>query len=405
MIGRTLLIPLLIGKVLDVIRRTYGYFSTWTLQDTSGAVAVADNVAVDLGRNVVINGDMETGDPPDNWVTSGDGTISSEGIIIHSGSASLKYVKGSTSGIGDRSFYYQATGLALGSDYIFDAWVHLPSTGGASTAQILAGTSPAGGFVPETDSTTITDTWVMLTITFTATAATMYLVVVNSTGDSPGDISYCDDVTLKQTDILASSAYSTPGDNPLDGDHTGVAVGQPGQFNVQYVAEYDGIGAVTDKTSAEYNSVYDATTDFCRSIAVRKSTWDTTERVIFYDYVDANNYIKVYTSTTQDQIVFEFMAGGTLEQITYDSNGSTDMMLLDCGRSGSNFIARVNAAVVGTEAIAGTFVGNFTLNLLGAESTTPTKVHLGDLAYDQHYFEYPSDSEMQRIVDSMGIPA
>jgi hypothetical protein len=169
------------------------------------------------------------------------------------------------------------------------------------------------------------------------------------------------------------------------------------------MVEDDGATTYTDYLSAEYNSIVDLTADWCISIAIKKATWDAVLRYILNLYVDANNYTALYTSATLNEVVGEFMAGGVLEQITWDSSGSTDLMNIDIGRDSGNFKMRVNGVNVGSEAIAGTFVGNFTIMVGGAKNTTPQNVNLGKRAYRVNYNEYPSDTEMVRVKNSMGI--
>jgi len=210
--------------LIPLIRSMDGLVGYWPLDDPSGSAIRCINPALAVGRNVVVNGDMETGTPPDNWSTPGDGTLSSEAVIVHGGSVSLKYEKGSTAGIADRSWSHTLTNLRVSGSYTLTAWVYIPSTSGASVVQMLCGTAVAGGFVAESDSTTDTDAWTELTFTFVATAATMYIVFINSVADSTGDITYTDDVTLTQLNIAASTAF--PGAELItDGDMEAVGVG------------------------------------------------------------------------------------------------------------------------------------------------------------------------------------
>lgn len=209
-------------------------------------------------------------------------------------------------------------------------------------------------------------------------------------------------VITKQTNILASSAFSTPGDNPLDGDDTGTTPGVAGNGRIRFMKSDDGATSYTDRLSAEYNSLQNPTA-FTKMIAIRKSVWDTTERYILHDYIDVNNWDAIYTSTTQDQVVFEHRAGGITEQITWDSSGVTNIILLDMGVVSGVFKARVNGVNIGSETIAGTQVGNLTIATLGAKNTTPTNVHLGDRAYAELFGAYIPDTDSLAIARSMGV--
>jgi hypothetical protein len=361
--------------ILDVLYRTTGYLAVWDEQETSGAVAVADNIAVP-GEGV-----LESSRYPgaEELSTAGaSGTATAANWTVNTGTPSNPSV-----GI-LRNTFNGTTFPRLTQDVI---------TPGVSY-QFVAQARGDGTGIPR----------------FMNNGVVLWLGT-SSTDWQDVNIQFIagnDDVWLSSVLLVAGYTewrnISVKPANPLNGDHTAVAVGQTGQYRVPIVVEDDGATTYTDFLSTEYNSIYDPTQDFTKYSLMRKTTWDTTERYLFYDYVDANNYTAVYTSTIQDQVVGEFMAGGVLEQITWDSAGSTDLMLIDIGRDSGVFKMRVNGTLVGSEAIAGTFVGNFTIMVGGAKSTTPTNVHLGQRAYMGNNSAYIPDAEMLAVVQSMGIP-
>jgi hypothetical protein len=397
---------------LGTIKSISGYLVSWPLQETSGSVAVADNVAVDLGRQLLTEdftaGLWETSsatiDDLDSFSTVGGGGVRANDAAIANNKTYTMRIKGTTttttlrvrnftgannygpvlSGTFDETFTFTANGDGI---YLIHITAGTTDIDWANTyikqTDILASSAypgpekvTNGGFDTDTDwikSVGITisggevhfndavggaglqqdigaETGKRYRIYYEVTAKTsgnLFLsgsgftestLLDTSVGEHWVELPAEDDqnlyfITQGGVGFIGSlDNVSTREANPLNGDHTGVAVGQTGQYRVPILVTDDGVTSNTDFLSAEYNSAYDASIDFTKMSLLRKTTWDTTERYLFYDYVDANNYVTIYTSTTQDQVVWEIMAGGTLEQITWDSGGSTSMMLLDIGR-------------------------------------------------------------------------
>lgn len=186
---------------------------------------------------------------------------------------------------------------------------------------------------------------------------------------------------------------STRTANPLNGDHVGVLLGQPGNSQTVMV-EYDGATAYTEFNSGgEFNSILDPTS-FSEGIFVQKDTWDAAERDFISYTVDANNYIRIGNTTTPGQLRLEHMAGGTLEQVLYTLGTITDMFFVMITVESGVMKAWVNGAQVGSnQAVAGTFVGNFATMVIGARNDTPTNGHLGRAAYSQHFDGEISEAE------------
>ena len=139
-------------------------------------------------------------------------------------------------------------------------------------------------------------------------------------------------------------------------------------------------------------------------ILINKSTWDTAQRYLTREWIDGDNEISIYTTTTAGQIAFEYEAGGTLEQILYASGSPTGRLLLDIGRDSGVFKARVNGVNVGSETIAGTYSkAGPAISIIGAASTGPSAVHLGNAAYMTDFTGYVPDADMLRIARSMKV--
>jgi hypothetical protein len=359
--------PLL--SIDNTLRSIPGYLVSWPLQETSGAVAVADNVAVALGRELFVK-DFTAGlwaaaaatiDDLDSFTSPTGGGVRADDSSISVGKTYVMRVKGTTSA------------------------PQITIVNHSNTAHYK--TITGSGAFDES---------------FSFTASTANGIYIRNSNTGTTDIDWAN-TTIKQTNILASSAYTTPGDNPLDGAHTGVSVGQAGQYKIPVMAEYDGALSQTNKTSAEYNSSY-TPDEFTRAIVMRKTTWDATERWIFQDWVDANSFIGIRDSTTVGTIEFVYKQGGTEYVVPWVSGSPTNSKLLDLSVSGGVMEGRVNGVSQGTIAIGAAIVGNFAVNMLGAEHDG-TNVHLGFLAYDEHYTSKTTDADMVRVANSMGIPS
>jgi hypothetical protein len=161
-----------------------------------------------LGSEEVINGDMEAGVPvlgSTGYITTG-ASIALSTEQAHSGTQSLKVIDtNALAGAGTR--FLDAGGLpALGAGtYEYEVWVYLPS-GQTITGLRMAIMSGAGS-VTTLDTTTVLDTWVMLSGTFTDVAAPQRVSWVYGLNDTNiGDFWYTDDISIKEV-ITAGNEF------------------------------------------------------------------------------------------------------------------------------------------------------------------------------------------------------
>lgn len=186
----------------------------WDFQEPSGAVAVAYNSPLALGRDLVINGDFAnwTGDDPDNWTVAGEVGADPEVSEVGSGQS-----HGGV-GTGACNLFSSATAvspqirgealLAVGKTYkitivisAIAGTITLRELGGGELVEVIASTG------------TFNFTW---TASVTAIQVQGTSAAVNATIDS---------ITIQQTGILASSAYpgaeelSEAGDGTADKDN------------------------------------------------------------------------------------------------------------------------------------------------------------------------------------------
>lgn len=114
----------------------------FTADTWDGAWSVAGGVlvpSVTLGSELVTNGDMETGDPPDGWVAV-NATISAD-IDAHTGTQALRVALTSA---GARA-YNSVSSLDIGSFLIFEGWGKINA--GSSAFAWVYGTSGGNYFI------------------------------------------------------------------------------------------------------------------------------------------------------------------------------------------------------------------------------------------------------------------
>ncbi len=324
--------------------------ATWILQETSGDVAGATNDALALGRGSVINGEFAT--DISGWVAWLTPTT------LEWSAGRLHFVGDISDGANQANPRETSKTYAISFDYeVISGSMRIVATG-LVTSGSLTGT---GTFSNSYTATTSGD------------ENTIFQALANGTEF------YIDNVSVKQTNILASSMYADPANNPFSGAVTGASI-VSGAGKIQYARSFDGTNDFIDIYSAELNSSTDPT-DFSIGVFAQKDTWDATERDLLSFTVDANNYIRVTDTTTAGTLQWDIMAGGVLESITHVTDSPSGWFYVDVTVTGGNLIATYNGSQVGSTAVAGTFVGNFATMILGARNDTPTNVHLGKLAY------------------------
>jgi len=170
----------------------------WAQDETTGSVAYVYNTALATGRNVLIDGDMETVGVA-AWTAVSSATLTKETGTPHGGSNVLRVAYGGTAiprarqAIVQQGRSYRVQGYARG-DGTFEPSVNL------GTVVIWTGTSSTSWQAFDT----------------TQTVSGSENIDLKSNANAAGYVEF-DDVTVTQTDILASSAY--PGAELLtDGD-------------------------------------------------------------------------------------------------------------------------------------------------------------------------------------------
>jgi hypothetical protein len=381
------------------MQRTNGYLVSWPLQELTGAVAVADNIAVDLGRETVVNNGNPftfTGDDLDSWTEINESAPNR--VITECGSGEDRTGAGTGS-------------VCLYSDSATSAQIRQDDLIAGRTYQIIAVCSFFNDLGSGSVKVQGASNAASAVLQITGVGTFQKTITVPTTGACRAQVSNAeatfDSLSFKQTDILASSA----GLGLLDGDHTAVAVGQTGQYRIPIVASYDGATSYTDIDSAELNSIFDPTkgTLMVAARVANAGVWtDGGLRMLTFLSVDSNNWIFIRKTNTANQIAFEYRAAGVSEFVLDTSlSGGTDLFSVTLTwEYPGNMVAYINACQVGSpQAIAGVWAGNLAAAILGAAETVPTQVWHGDLAYPTLFNEPLTQPEIAAINRSMGIPS
>lgn len=150
--------------------------------------------------NFMINPGVEVN--ASNWTNPNGSTVARDTSMFHSGIASLKAtMPAATSTLVGSGYLLGSTAvpsiLAANTTYTFSAWVYVPAattTGILSTVQGTGYTSRING-APSV--TTIKDTWVRLTNSFTTgTSGNINIYFINASTTIAGQIFYIDDAML-----------------------------------------------------------------------------------------------------------------------------------------------------------------------------------------------------------------
>lgn len=380
-----LLDPLLGFRKLDnVLQVPDDFRNAWFMQELSGAVAGATNVAVALGRELVINGDFAdwTTDNPDGWTIAGEVGADPEASEVGTGEGHGGI------GTGFANLFSSATNFKpeLRQDIL--------AVGKTDTCTININTATSGAIYVRSGTDVIlgpTSTLGDNTFTFTATSVQFKVAVFAA----PTDITI-DNVSVKQTNIAAN-------DSNLDGAHTGISR-TTGNRQIPVMAEDDAATSFTNLlTDKTHNSILDPA-QFEIHIVGQKDTWDTTKRYLISHIVDAGNWIKIGTSATEGFVFWEYRAGGVTHSATLDVSSTTALFDIGMAVKSGALHPLYNAEQVGSDvSITNPYVGNHVSMVLGAENTTPNGVHRGSRAYYQEYSDVLTSSQRLRILRAEGI--
>ena len=246
------------------------------------------------------------------------------------------------------------------------------------------------------------------TFSFTATATGIRF---QNTSAGTTDIDW-PNTTIKQTDIAASSDFSTPGDNPMDGRNTAAAVGQAAGGNLGYGYTFDGATSFVDNYSAALNSKLNPAAG--TAIAFAKvsggGVWtDGSFRRILTWRTDANNRALIFKANTNNRLEASFVAGGVFKTIANTSFSPTDYFMVAITwdtSGGGQFKLYLDGVQFGaTQTGIGTWVGNLdsTRTNIGASITTPAEVWDGDIAHVGIANRVLSATEINDIWDRSGL--
>jgi hypothetical protein len=359
-----------IGNLAEVIQGTNGALAYWGLQETEGTVAFAWNRA---------NG--TTG-----WLAN-NAVLASETTIVFQGTRSLKLTRA-----GGNAVAYQTLGSASGKSWLIEVWGYNPTAGGSANIQIRAGSVPGTDDVGNSTSV-LKDQWVKLSLIIEPGIATVYIGFGLS--GAAVEYVYYDNATVREA-------------NPLDSVITSATVGQPGQGNIPYVYNFDGINDFVDIYSTELNTILD-TSKGSLIIVARLSAvaWaDGVFRRAISLQADVNNQLIIQKRAGANEFSVTYLAGGTNKTITWTGETSTDlnMWTMTWDTTADEVNGYRNSVLESTLNGLGVWAGN-----LGATTTNigttdqASNFFLGDLTYAILADEALTQSEISAIYQALGI--
>ena len=234
---------------------------------------------------------------------------------------------------------------------------------------------------------TISTDWQTVNIEFVSTDNEVRLRSVTGTGSE-----YTEWRNLSATEA-----------NPLNGDDVGTTPGVAMGRNLGKL--FDGSTALIDISSAELNSMLNFATGSA-GVPVEMdsaSVWvDGVLRYVLYLYGDANNYITIAKSPTNDSLVFALKSGGTEYTNTYDVTALDGVFVPWITWDGSAVTFSVNNTLLETFGAIGTWAANLTVAILGAKNG-PANVHHGKLQYPSFFTDAINASDRASINRSLGV--
>lgn len=346
----------------DVVRVAAGTRATYASNATvDGRYGDFDDVSVTLDTSIrqgelTIDGNMEYGDSPNSWTDTNHywkansaATISKQTTNPHGG-ASLLRVASSPGDLGSQA---RQDVLVPGKTYRATGYARVQS--GAS-AILWAGSTG--------NSTVSTSTsWTYFEKTFVAPDS---IFMLGAGGD--GLYSEWDDISVTEV-------------NPLVGKNTnGVTVGSTASGHLTNAYTFDGTNDNVNIYSTDLNSVFNPSegTLVAWAKVANENVWsDATNRQVISLFTDINNLVYIYKSTTNNQVVFRYYAGGTVIAPAANSISGTGwkQYVLTWSKSSDQVKAYINGVQVGTTLTGlGTWVGNLssTQTTIGAYNTTGT---------------------------------
>lgn len=364
-----------VGGYIDALIGKYGG-ATLPFQETSGTTAAAINSALAVGRNILVDGDMETAGVA-AWTALNNATLTKQGSA-HGGAQCLRIARNGTN-----NPVAQQSILDIGATYRVIGYARSDGNALPRVTFVLTGTNEWTG----TNSTS----WQAFDFTATAVNANVQFVAVTSTGTEYVEF---DDIVITRLNIAANS---------LTGANTGATVGQATGTKLGYSYLFDGVNDYVDWYSAALNSHWNPDS-WAYGLFAKSSSWAAGTAYLGILRVDANNLIQLYRNGTN--IVADFTAGGTSESVTIASGSPTGYFFVGLESDGTNMRAYYKGTQSGVDQlIAGTFVGNFTSTIctIGASSTTPANVLSGNITRPFLMRSYLSVAEWSKLWSLTGI--
>lgn len=356
------------GKLLNYYVLSRGGVQ-FAMQETSGVVVLATNPAVDLGRDTTINGTFAT-----------DTVWSKDGSWVIAGNAAT-HTPGTATDISQDGIVSAGSG-----------WQLIFTVSGRTQGSI----TPKMGVSGTTRSTNSTFTQ---TIDSTSTDLDF-----TPSSDFDGAISA---VTTQQVDIAASSAFSTPGDNPLDGANNDATGGvDAGQF-LDLAYSLDGASSFIDISSAEFNSVFNPTqwslVIFAKVSSVGVWT-DGTARYLINLFTDGDNSILARKNVADNTLRVSYEAGGVAVAETI-ATSTTDWLLIavTVNTGLDEMIVYFNDTEISNQSGLGDWSVNFSSAIIGAFNTNPDSVWDGLITQFALINGVLTTAEIARIARAGGV--
>jgi hypothetical protein len=238
------------------------------------------------------------------------------------------------------------------------------------------------------DGTTSTN-WQSVSVEFVTSNTTINIQSITSTG----------------TEYTEWRNISVTEANPLNADHTGVTVGQPGPAG-WLSAEYDAATSVTDANSAELNSMHDPD-NWTLLLAAKVSgagVWtDGQFRTLARLYVDDDNIITFYKPAANNTIIMSAEYNTDVQTVTINPITTTDWFLLSLTCQSKSLRGYLNGTLVNTATLTNDWIGNFASVTIGARDTGPALVWDGFITVPVLFRGVLTDNENEQIAKSLGV--
>ncbi len=212
-------------------------------------------------------------------------------------------------------------------------------------------------------------------------------------------------------DPSGTTAIAYP-DTAMNATHSNVTVNQPANTLLGVAVDYDSVAnSWTNKYSAALASAFNPLAGTAEIIVKADSgLWTDGNPHFITDYrVDANNEVDIRKPSSDNQIIFEYKAGGISESITATGITSLDFMILTLtwDTDGAGAVnAYINGIQIGTEqTIAGTWAGPLSANqsLIGSGAIAPVNEWDGLILRESLFDRAKTLAEIKRSARLAGL--